>query len=533
MIMILILTLLLSIFANRALCATTFLRPPEWNDAVDRKAGFGKNVRYTVGNATDILWETDLDKVELYLIQTIESTYWEYILDSSRTECKAEWDVSGILKENEDAVYYFALGEDPNGLTGPDGLMTSIASTQYFNVTAPRIETTIASTLQTSTTGRSMSSSHVATSATQLLPTSTAPDESSNSDADLNSDSLMSKGETAGAAVGGTIGGLILLGVVGWFIWRRLGRSKGNTDMSVVPQSQQGQVSYSETKAELPGDMALEVYPAGLTPPIMQLNWVFLLVSSLASLAACRDLEFVNPPRFDLLDDGFRNYGNNQRYKQGEIVDVILSDYGDMGDLAVWQLSTAGNKKGREIPLDVIKQSKITKTGNSRRFNWTAAYDIGHYLQNGEDAVYYFGIRENSHAKVTVRSAFFNVSMPDSGRPKSPVASKPSRKEKNRKGKNCKSCNSCQKCQNRKGKNPKEKNPKEKKASARSGLTGGQVAGITIGSIVTFALILCGFCWGFERMRVAKQLRKSQEFELRNMERDVRSLRETVAKLGA
>lgn len=75
------LTLLLSIFANRALCDTTFRRPPEWNSDVDRKAGFGKNVQYRVDDAIQILWETDLDKVELYLIQTIGSTYWEYILD--------------------------------------------------------------------------------------------------------------------------------------------------------------------------------------------------------------------------------------------------------------------------------------------------------------------------------------------------------------------------------------------------------------------------------------------------------------------
>lgn len=84
----------------------------------------------------------------------------------------------------------------------------------------------------------------------------------------------------------------------------------------------------------------------------MQLNWVFLLVASLASLAACTKPEFVNPPPFTLRDDGWRNHGNNQRYKQGEIVEVILSDFGDMANLAVWQLSTAGNRKGREITLD-------------------------------------------------------------------------------------------------------------------------------------------------------------------------------------
>lgn len=76
-----ILTLLLSIFAHRALCGTTFLRPPEWNSDVDRKAGSGKNVRYAVGDAIQLLWETDLDKVELYLAQRIGSVDWYKVLD--------------------------------------------------------------------------------------------------------------------------------------------------------------------------------------------------------------------------------------------------------------------------------------------------------------------------------------------------------------------------------------------------------------------------------------------------------------------
>ncbi|KAG9503345.1 hypothetical protein J7337_006190 [Fusarium musae] len=289
----------------------------------------------------------------------------------------------------------------------------------------------------------------------------------------------------------------------------------------------------------------------------MHLNWVFLLATSLASLAACEETKFMNPPPYALVDDDLRRFDNNQRYKQGEVVPVILSNVVDIRDLSVWQLSTAGDKKGQETRLDVTKQSQLTHSPIRGRYHWTAVYDMGHYLQNGEDAVYLFQLNQHGTLGPTLRSAFFNVSMPDSGSSKSPVASKPSRKEKNRKGKNCKNCSNCQKCQkcqhsqkcqkcqkcqncqngqsckNRKGKNPKEKTPKDKKASARSGLTGGQVAGITIGAIVAFALILCGFCWGFERMRVRKQLRKSHEFELRNMERDVRSLRETVAKLGA
>ncbi|KAF5577996.1 hypothetical protein FPCIR_11797 [Fusarium pseudocircinatum] len=254
------LTIVLSIFASRVLCNTKFLRPPEWNAAVDRKAGLGENVRYAVGDTIQLLWETDLDSLYLFLYQRAGSLEWYTMLNSSDTEWKAVWDIAGALEGNEDAMYYFTLFDNPEG---------TVASTQYFNVTAPELETTIATTLQTSTTIQSMSSSHVETSATQPLPTSTVTNQSSDSVADPDSDSGMSKGEIAGAAVGGTIGGLILLGVVGWFIWRRLGRSKKVTDVSVGSQSHQQQFQSSETKAELPGDPALEVYPAGYarSPP--------------------------------------------------------------------------------------------------------------------------------------------------------------------------------------------------------------------------------------------------------------------------
>lgn len=81
-----ILTLILSILANRALCSTKFLRPPEWNLDVDGDAGFGQNIRYNVGDTIQLLWETDLDKVELYLIQQIDSTDWDdRILDGRKS----------------------------------------------------------------------------------------------------------------------------------------------------------------------------------------------------------------------------------------------------------------------------------------------------------------------------------------------------------------------------------------------------------------------------------------------------------------
>jgi hypothetical protein len=170
-----------------------------------------------------------------------------------------------MIKGDEDSLYWFAL-------VGRVGSGTAIiAETQYFNVTAPELETL--TTLQTSTTIQSTTSQtmeastthHITTSTTQGRPSS----EETESDAGIDSESGMSKGEIAGAAVGGTIGGLILLGAAGWLVWRRLVRNKNDTDVSVVSQNQQQQFYFSEPKAELPGDPAVEVYPSGYarSPP--------------------------------------------------------------------------------------------------------------------------------------------------------------------------------------------------------------------------------------------------------------------------
>ncbi|KAK2689775.1 hypothetical protein QWA68_010668 [Fusarium oxysporum] len=257
MIIVSVLTLIFSIFANCVLCSTKFLRPPEWNSRIDDTADFEENITYKVGDTIQLLWETDLDTVELYLIQrtgSIGSSNYLRTSVSSHTTWKAEWDVLGLVKGNEDSIYCFALRD-------PDEPMVYIAETQYFNVTAQELETS--TTLQTSQI--------VGVPTTQLIPIPTVEDPSSNEEAnsDAGSDSGMSKGEIAGAAVGGTIGGLILLGAIGWLIWRRLARIKKDTEVSVVTQSHQQQFHSSEIKAELPGDPAVEIYPSGYarSPP--------------------------------------------------------------------------------------------------------------------------------------------------------------------------------------------------------------------------------------------------------------------------
>ncbi|EGU82733.1 hypothetical protein FOXB_06741 [Fusarium oxysporum f. sp. conglutinans Fo5176] len=348
---ILIRTLILSLFVNHVLCILSFMRPPQWYSDVDDKAGFEENIRYEVGDTVQLLWETDLDKVELFLVQRIGSIIKVRILDASRTEWKAEWDVVGLVDGNEDSLYWFALRD-------PDDRVVYLRRSQSFNVSAPP---------------------------TQLIPIPTATDQSSNKKAnsDAGSDSGMSRSEIAGAAVGGTIGGLILLGAVGWLIWRRLGQNKRNTDVSVVSQSQQQQFHSSETKAELPGDPPVESYPSGTSDNsevdvrLRPSDVIGCMIATFASLAACES-KFIRPPQWDPNQGADRDLGKNIRYSDSENIAVIF--------------------ESDEPKVDL----------------WKAEYDMGRYLRHGEDSVYWFGTYKSGDQQTPLaESQYFNVTAPD------------------------------------------------------------------------------------------------------------------------
>lgn len=172
-----------------------------------------------------------------------------------------------MIEGDEDSMYWFALVDADDPERGV------YAQTQFFNVTAPKLETTTLVTTETSTMTQSSTSQIMETATTEPITASTTTDrpssEETESDTGVDSESRMSKGETAGAAVGGTIGGLILIGAVGYLAWRRLARNKKDTDVSEASQAQQQQIYSSEPKAELPGDPAVETYQLGYarSPP--------------------------------------------------------------------------------------------------------------------------------------------------------------------------------------------------------------------------------------------------------------------------
>ncbi|KAF4339367.1 hypothetical protein FBEOM_6781 [Fusarium beomiforme] len=252
--------LAISIFASPANCDSKFLRPPEWNSDVDDGAGMEKNIRYAIGDPIQLLWKTDVEKVKLVVVQLIDDVNRFSLLDSSRTEWNAEWDIFEEATNDDDSVYWFALYDHD--------FTSRLAETQYFNVTAPkRDETKTITKVQTATMTQTTNHVQSRTSSTETISKSTStdrpPQEETNSNAGLDLDSGMTKGEIAGAAVGGTIGGLLLFGAMGWLVWKRLARRKKDTGVSVVSHNQLPQLYGSDPKAELPGDPKVQDYSPG------------------------------------------------------------------------------------------------------------------------------------------------------------------------------------------------------------------------------------------------------------------------------
>ena len=159
------------------------------------------------------------------------------------TTWQAEYDKSNELENGEDSQYYFELWDLD--------VKERLASSVYFNVTAPKKQNTRTvnappSTVTVSQTPPINAEAKSTTIKSTEEETKTAGDRETNI-----SKSGTSRGEVAGAAVGGVVGGLLIAGAVSWVLWRRMAKRKSQAvDLTTV----QNQERIVETKAELPGD---------------------------------------------------------------------------------------------------------------------------------------------------------------------------------------------------------------------------------------------------------------------------------------
>lgn len=162
---------------------------------------------------------------------------------------KARWNATGTQTDKEDSVYWFGIFE-------PGEIEKPIASTQYVNVSAPKgDETKTVTSFETATIIQTLPSTDAKASTTQPASVATVTPQVSSEKAGRvdghSSGSGMSQGQIAGAAVGGTIGSLLLLGACGWFMWRRSKRKEVDGASDNAHCQQQA----SDPRAELPGDM--------------------------------------------------------------------------------------------------------------------------------------------------------------------------------------------------------------------------------------------------------------------------------------
>ncbi|KAI1029498.1 hypothetical protein LB504_010785 [Fusarium proliferatum] len=230
--------LIFSIFTTWASCFSKFLRPPERDpdQAVDQD--MTKNNHYEDGEMIPILYDTNIKKVDLYIWQFIDAEKNTTARlesndgTSDSTGWKAQYDISNATENNEDCIYWFSLMDSTYGGT--------LAKSQFVNVSAPKAEET--------TTDSSTS-----ISSPTLEP---------------SSKSGLSRGEIAGVAVGATIGGLLVLGGIGWMFWRMRARRKNDGTLAELPGSYNQDQPHSERpKSELPAEPVVFPSERPRSPP--------------------------------------------------------------------------------------------------------------------------------------------------------------------------------------------------------------------------------------------------------------------------
>ncbi|TDZ21425.1 hypothetical protein Cob_v005579 [Colletotrichum orbiculare MAFF 240422] len=221
---------------GQVLAANRFLRPPSPGPMED----FRDNPVYTLGDTVDLRWETSFAAVDVMLWQQQPRGSSKMVFGKLKTNSKATgmmWKVSYAgLTPNHDPdasnVYFLQMFESGSSL----GNETS----HYFNISEPK--TTSSRSGQTATTTHAGTPSVVETLSTAIPSSSTVMVESSSSTMTatpvmessastatpepVTQNQESSGGAIAGAAVGATLGTLAVVGIIGFFLWRRAKKKK-------------------------------------------------------------------------------------------------------------------------------------------------------------------------------------------------------------------------------------------------------------------------------------------------------------------
>ncbi|KAH7148778.1 hypothetical protein EDB81DRAFT_474497 [Dactylonectria macrodidyma] len=214
--------LFLSTFLLTVRSESQFSRPPNGSPG----ESFRSNPVYYVGDFLDVRWVSDLQRMDLWLWRwyPVTSDNWmpnqSLMVNERSTSYLWTVNLDGFpddIAEGESAILYMLLYDANNS--------TAEAATHDFNVTRRASRTTSTSTW-------------AATATTSADPGSSP-----------RTDSGLSTGGLVGIAVGSTLCGIAVLGVLGLLAWRRWIQKK---DYSGGVYTRSPQVALGELKPELP-----------------------------------------------------------------------------------------------------------------------------------------------------------------------------------------------------------------------------------------------------------------------------------------
>ncbi|OBT82059.1 hypothetical protein VE02_09372 [Pseudogymnoascus sp. 03VT05] len=190
---------------------------------------YDANSKYKVGMNLNIEWQSDLETTDLVLQQDYPATGKAYVLISDTKSKSLNWEVSFYNfatgdGNGNDAVFYLTLF----GAGHDDKIITTC---HYFNITVPKVSsTTSALTVNPTSTSSSPSSTSSSPSSSSAAAAAAAATEAAATPPTLEPEPNPypgpSTGAVAGIAVGATLAGLLVLGGLGFLVWRHFSKKK-------------------------------------------------------------------------------------------------------------------------------------------------------------------------------------------------------------------------------------------------------------------------------------------------------------------
>ncbi|KAF5691021.1 hypothetical protein FDENT_3625 [Fusarium denticulatum] len=210
-----------------------------------------KNKRYAQDDKIQIEYGTGIDQIAIEIHQVPlngVSAYTSLARNGSANPSYwlAEYDFLGLAEGNEDSVYWFTLFKSSEG---------RVARSDYFNVSSSKADETTSGSISATATEPGLATFTSGQHASTSTVGSETDSERTSTSSSTKSGSGLSEGATAGVTAGAIIDGLLILGGIGFFVWRRFGKGRKNVKGTDKAQDQQHQFYPLETKVELPSDI--------------------------------------------------------------------------------------------------------------------------------------------------------------------------------------------------------------------------------------------------------------------------------------